>query len=366
MQCILAYDLGTGGVKASLFNKDGKNISYTFIEYETYYSIGGYHEQNPNDWFNAIIKATNQLMNSSDTLPADIMGIGLSGHSLGIVPIDCNGRLLVEKTPIWSDTRAKSQAETFFKFVNYATWYYKTGNGFPAHLYSIFKIAWCKQNQKEIYDNTYKFLGTKDYINYLLTNVALTDYSYASGSGVYDLLDKKYCDEYIQIIGIEKNKLPEIIASSEVIGMLQKEAAQKLGLIEGIPVVCGGVDNACMSLGAGCFEQGDTYASLGSSAWVTVATKKPIVDFQNKPYVWAHCVNDMYIPSVGVFSSGSSLKWVKDNFFSDLNHYDNPYAKIDELAEQSPVGAKGLVFCPQLAGGSSIDISYNVRGGFFG
>lgn len=364
MSCVLSFDFGTGGVKASLFNETGMRLGSAFKEYETFYTIDGFHEQNPEDWWRAIINSIKELLltNSSE----DIVAIGLSGHSLGVVPIDENGNLLCEKTPIWSDTRAISQSKRFFKEVDYKQWYFDTGCGFPAHLYSLFKIMWYKENLPQVYNKTYKFLGTKDYINYMFTGVAVTDYSYASGSGAYSLLNKNYIDKWITAAGVHKEKLADIVTSNKVIGKLTDSAAKTLGLKSGIPVVCGGVDNSCMALGAGCITNGDTYASLGTSAWVTVASDKPILNFEKKPYTFAHCIEDMYIPSVGVFSSGSALKWVLNTMFTELCSQSDPYKAFTELAIKSPVLANYLMFLPHFAGGSSVDPSPNIRGSFIG
>ncbi len=366
MKCILSYDIGTGGVKASLYDINANSLTNSFIEYETYYLNDGFHEQNPQDWWSAIKNATKDMLSRTEDLTPEIMAIGVSGHSLGVVPVNKNGNLLISRTPLWSDSRARKQADLFFGAVDYDSWYTTTGNGFPAHYYSIFKIMWYMHNQKELYDNTYKFLGTKDYINFILTGVLATDYSYASGSGVYDLVKKCYRDDYLKASGIDKSKFAQIVCSNEIIGYLKRDAAKDLGLKEKIPIVCGGVDNACMALGAGCYKDGDAYASLGSSSWITVSINKPFTDIEKKPYVFSHCVNDMFIPSAAVFSSGRTLKWVLENLFPEFSKKENPYAEMDKLSEFSKEGANRLFFNPHLAGGSSLDYSPNIRGGYIG
>ncbi len=365
MDCILAYDLGTGGVKASLFNDDASCIASAVVEYPTYHSPGGIREQEPIAWWKSVRAATKELMAQLEEkkIPAEIAGIGLSGHSLGAVAVDREGNLLDRYTPIWSDERAERVAKPFLDIAGESDWYYATGNGFPPHLYTAFKIMWYKQYNAELYDKAYKFLGTKDYINFRLTGVMATDCSYASGSGVYDLNEKRYRKDYLELMGISPEKLCEITASHTVIGRLTEEAALELGLPSGIPVVSGGVDNACMTLGAGCYEDGDAYASLGTSAWVAASTKKPILNWSTRPYVWAHCVDGMFVPNIGIFASGSALDWVKTTMLeSACGDYDEFFA----LAESSPAGANNLFFNPCLAGGNYMDGSARIRGCFTG
>ncbi len=129
--------------------------------------------------------------------PRRIRCIAISGHSLGCVPLDAAGRLLRDTTPIWSDKRPAEQAARFFERVDPTHWYRLTGNGFPAPHYTVFKILWYRDHEPEMFGRIHKVLGTKDYVNYRLTGRLATDYSYASGSGVYDLLGWDYADELL-------------------------------------------------------------------------------------------------------------------------------------------------------------------------
>ena len=104
-QYIIAYDLGTGGNKASLYDIDGRCLAENFVSYPTQYPATGWHEQRPEDWWNAVAESTNQLLKEASIERDQIACCGISGHSLGVVPLDCNGNLLREATPIWSDSR---------------------------------------------------------------------------------------------------------------------------------------------------------------------------------------------------------------------------------------------------------------------
>ena len=366
MRYIIAYDLGTGGAKASLYDEEGNSLYDCFIPYCTYYPNSGYHEQKPTEWWDAIVKSTGLLLKESLIDKNNIECLAVSGHSLGTVPLSENGDLLVETVPIWSDSRAKEQAERFFKTIDEDEWYRTTGNGFPAPLYAVFKQMWYMDNMPDVYKKTYKFIGTKDYINYKCTGKMCTDYSYASGSGVYDLVKWEYKQEYIKASKIEAEKLPKILASTDIIGTLTEDAADELGLHTGVKVACGGVDNACMALGAGCIREGMAYTSLGSSAWIAVSSYKPIVDTNKKPYVFTHCVPGMFASATAIFSAGNSFRWLRDNVCRDLLNEKEPYDAMTALAAKSPVGSNRLIFNPSLAGGSSLDKSPNVKGGFIG
>ena len=368
---IIAYDLGTGGNKAALYDEQGVALAEHFAAYETLYPRAGWHEQRPTDWWNAVVRSTEGLLSVAGVNPKDIAAIGISGHSLGVVPIDAKGRLLREATPIWSDSRPDAQPPRFFRHLDESEWYRITGNGFPAPLYSIFKAMWYRDNEPDMFADVAKIIGTKDYINLRLTGRAVTDFSYASGSGVYDLAAWDYSDRLIAAGGIDRGLLPDIVPSTQVIGTLTAEAAAELKLPRDVRVVAGGVDNSCMALGARSFAQGRMYNSLGSSSWIAVCSSKPLLDDKARPYVFAHVVPGMFTSAVAIFSAGTSFRWVRDQLCRDLAEKARPggddlYELMTAEAATSPAGAKGLLFNPSLAGGSSLDASPNVRGAFIG
>ena len=138
-QKIIAWDLGTGGNKASLYEVDGQCLAATFVPYPTHDPRHGWHEQKPEDWWHAIVQSTRQLLAESGVTPGEITCCGISGHSLGVVPLGKDGSLLRSSTPIWSDSRAAAQAKNLFERLDEGKWYDITGNGFTPQLYSVFK-----------------------------------------------------------------------------------------------------------------------------------------------------------------------------------------------------------------------------------
>ena len=358
---IIAYDLGTGGSKASLYDADGACLATTFVSYETVYPATGWHEQRPVDWWNAIVESTHRLLAQGGIVGSDVECLAISGQSLGVVPVDRAGNLLRETTPIWSDTRAGAQAAAFFGKSEEKLWYLTTGNGFPAPCYSVFKIMWYRDNEPGMFERVHKVIGSKDYINLKLTGRTLTDFSYASGSGVYDLVGWRYDEELIRASGLPVEIFPQIAPSTEIVGTLGAVASQELGLPRSVKVACGGVDNSCMALGARNTREGRVYTSLGSSSWIAVSSTTPVLDNGARPYVFAHVVPGLFTSAVSIFAGGSSFRWIRDIFFEGSS-----FDEMTRIAESSPVGANKLLFNPSLAGGSSQEPSPNIRGGFAG
>lgn len=369
---IIAYDLGTGGIKASLFDVSGKSYSHTFRQYKTYFAGVNIQEQKPMDWWDGIVETTRLLMEKTKTDPAEVVGVSISGQSCGVVPVDKDGKLLRELTPIWADKRAHQQAEAFFRNVEYDKWYMNTGNGFPAECYSMFKIIWYKEEEPDMYQRIYKVMGSKDFCNFIMTGKVCTDRSYASSSGAYSLKEHRYVEEYIEQAGIRADIFPEIVSSHAVVGNLLPEAAKTLGLTTDTKVICGGVDNSCMALGSRGIKSGRTYTSLGSSSWIAVIDEEPILDLKYLPFVFEHCIDGMYASATSIFSAGNSFRWVRDNICPDMVVQEmahmilDAYDEMNELAEKSPIGANGLIFNPSFAGGAMIEESPDICGGYIG
>lgn len=356
---VLAYDLGTGGCKASLWTPAATMLAETVVPYPTSHPAPGRNEQRPADWWDAVAASTRQLLERSPGARERIAGIALSGQSLGAVQIDDDGELVAPTTPIWSDTRGRPDA--VFGDLSEAEWYRRTGNGFGAALYPLTKAAAFRAEDPGSWARTRHLVGSKDWINLRLTGQLATDPSMASGSGAYDLATGDYDDELLAAADLHRDVLPRIAPSSERVGSLTRAAATALDLPTGIPVFAGAVDNAAMALGSRGTAEGRIYAALGSSSWITVTSARPVIDEHARPYVFAHAIPGMFVSALSTFSSGTSLEWLH----ATLAPGTDTAAFID-LAAGSVPGARGVCFVPTLAGGTPLEGGSGVRGGFTG
>jgi deoxyribose-phosphate aldolase len=210
-----------------------------------------------------------------------------------------------------------------------------------------------------------------DYLNFRLTGVLATDHSYAAGSAAYDLLKCDYDQDYIKVFDLLPEKFPELVESHEILGTIKAEAAEELGLPKHLLVAAGGVDISCMATGAGCIEDGTAYTNLGTSAWVSVISHKPVINIKTKPYVFGCLSKGMYNSSESIFSAGNTHRWVRNTICPDLLEQEktggeDAYAVMEQLAIQSKPGANGLLFVPTMAGANALDKSLNAKGAILG
>jgi xylulokinase len=362
MVAFIGADLGTSGCKAALYDESGLELARAFRPYPTFYPRPGFHEQRLQDWWDGFVGAVHDLIDQVPASRDQIAGLALSGQSLALIPLDDCRQPLKEAVPIWSDTRATEQSTRFFQAVDENEWYLRTGNGFPSPLYTLFKIMWLRDNEPEVFAATRTIIGSKDWINLQLTGNVATDPSYASGSGAFDLAGH-YSHDLLEAARVNHEWLPSIYPSTHIVGELGSAAARDLGLLPGIAVVNGGVDNSCMALGAQNTQPGRVYASLGSSSWLTVCGTKPILDPELRPFVFAHVIPSMFNSAVSTFSSGTAVGWAMASIFTNL---DGDIDALVRLGLQARLGAEGAVFIPTVGGGTVFEGGPQVRGGFLG
>ncbi len=181
----------------------------------------------------------------------------------------------------------------------------------------------------------------------------------------------KWSDELISYAGIDGDKLPELKPSTFVAGGVTEEAAKATGLAVGTPVVMGAGDGVTANVGAGSIKPGKTYSCMGTSAWITTTTEKPIYDPQMRSVTWAHAVPGLYAPNGTMQTAGGAYSWLK-NTICTMEAYEaqqkgvSPYDLINEEIEKSPAGANGVLFLPYLLGERAPRWNHEAKGAFLG
>lgn len=364
---VIAHDLGTSGNKATLFDEEGKLIASRVASYQTVYAAGNRAEQNPADWWKAIVETTNALLQLVS--PADIAGIALSGQMMGCLCVDKKGNPLHPHL-LYCDQRSQEEEALLAEKIDPLRFYEITGHRISAS-YSIEKLMWIRKHLPEVFANTDKMLNAKDYINFRLCGTIATDPSDASGTNAYDLNRWAWSDEIIEAAGLDQSLFPQVRSSIDVIGEVTEAAARETGLRKGTPVICGGGDGSCAGVGVGCVAPGSSYNYLGSSSWVALTVEKPVVDEQRRTMNWAHVVPGMLHPSGTMQTAGASYNWMVQQLCRHEKaeaalSKGSVYDLIDEQILQSPLGANKLLFLPYMMGERSPRWNVNAKGAFIG
>lgn len=350
----IGVDLGTSAVKLMLMASDGKILKIVSREYPVSFPHAGWSEQNPKDWYEAVIDGIKEL--TADFDKNEIAGIGCGGQMHGLVALDENDEV-IRPAILWNDGRTVEETEYLNEVIGKKKLAQYTGNiafaGFTAP-----KILWMKKHEPEKFDKIRKIMLPKDYINYKLTGVHATDYSDASGMLLLDVANKCWSKEMAEICGIDMKVLPGLFESYEIIGNLSKEAAELLGLNENVKVVAGAGDNAAAAVGTGTVGDGSCNISVGTSGTIFIASRDFKMDSNNALHSFDHA--DGHYHLMGCMLSAASCKkwWFEDILKTD--DYAGEEKRIDKLGENN------IFFLPYLMGERSPHNDTSARGAFIG
>jgi xylulokinase len=377
---ILSYDLGTTGNKAVLFDLNLNVISHIKESYPLYCPQQGCAEQNAEDYWDSVVKATHKLIQNANISNNNIIALSFDCQMNCTVPIDNNGTPLMNCIN-WLDTRAVSITHKFtkgfpkisgFGFKNLLMFIKITG-GAPGvnGKDPISHILWIKENKPDIYEKTYKFLSVKDFVIYRCIQNAVTSRDLGNTSWMMDSNPGNFIwsDKILDKFEIDKNKLPEIKKSTEIAGQLTSKAAELLNLKSGIPILVGSGDLTSAAIGSGAIKDNQTITCIGTADWVASHTSKRLKDLVH--YTGSICSSqDNYLCISKQETGAACLDWILEQMFKEekekfKDNLSEFYKSIDSNVEKSNIGANNLIFTPWLFGERSPINDPKVRGGFY-
>ncbi len=359
---IIAHDLGTTGNKASLHHDDGRLVAAVTVPYPAHFAAGGIAEQNPQDWWNAVVQATRDLMARTATEPSAVAGLVVSGQMMGAVLLDADGEP-ARPAIIWADTRAGEQQRRLEAALGAEHAYRVLGHRLNP-TYSVEKIMWVRDNEPEIWDRVRRVCVAKDFIVLRLTGRLATDRSDASGTNAYDQQRGTWSDEVLEAAGLDPALFPEILESTAIAGTLTDDAAAALGLQAGVRVVMGGGDGPLAAVGSGIVAPEDgAYVSLGTSSWISFAADAPLLDPAMSTFTFDNVVPGSYVPTATMQAGGASVQWISEVLSPDPAHPETARLTAEAAGD---LDTEDLYFLPYLLGERSPLWDPDARGAFVG
>jgi len=357
---ILALDIGTQSVRASVLSAGGDILGIAQVGHEVDSPHPGWAQQRPDEWWDETRRAIREVLSDTGAAADSIAAIGACGQMHGPVGLDEQGAVTTEWVQLWCDKRCRTQVEAVREQHDDARLARIAGSSInPA--WTGLKVRWHKDNAREVYERSRWFLVPKDFINYRLTGVAAADPSEASGSFLWDCETDCYSQDLATAVDVDLAKFAPAHPSHEVIGSVTKAAAELTGLRQGTPVVAGGGDFPVSMLGFGIVGEGVTADVTGTSTLLAAHSAKPLVDpaIQNL----RHAV-DGWIPFTILDCGGLSMKWCKD-IVGAIRGEDVSYDELITIASEAPAGSDGLLFYPYMLGERRRENTTS-RGGYFG
>jgi len=356
----LGIDVGTGSSRALLVDARGAvRAGYTAAHEDMRMERPLWAEQRPENWWDAVVEAIRGVLAKAGVAGREVRAIGLSGQMHGLVILDDSGAV-IRPSLIWCDQRSQAQVDAVNaklgreNVVRYTANPVLTGFTLP-------KLLWVRDNEPHNFERARHMLLPKDYVRYQLTGEFATEVSDASGTAVFDVVNRRWSFEMMDGLGLDRAILPKCYESSEVTGRIAPRIAELTGLAAGTPVVGGGGDQASSAVGNGIVEAGIVSCTLGTSGVVFAHMEKVAYDPAGRVHTFCHAVRGKWHVMGVTQGAGLSLQWFRNQLAPGT-----AYDALTAEAAHSPAGAQGLFWLPYLMGERTPHLDAQARGGWIG
>jgi gluconokinase len=363
---MLGVDIGTTSTKAVLYTKNGDVIHTENIGYPLYTPDISTAEQNPEEIFQAVLKAISTITKKYSDKKLSFISFSSAMHS--VIAMDENDQPL---TPCitWADNRSEAWVRKIKDELNGHEVYKRTGT--PIHPMSpLSKITWIVNERPEIAVNAKKYIGIKEYIFKKFFDQYVVDHSIASCMGMMNLKTLDWDEEALKISGITREQLSELVPTTKIFTNLNPDVAKQIGIDPQTPFVIGASDGVLSNLGVNAIRKGEIAVTIGTSGAIRTIIDEPKTDEKGRIFCYA-LTEKHWVIGGPVNNGGMVLRWIRDEFASSEVETAkrlgiDPYEVMTKIAERVRPGADGLLFHPYLAGERAPLWNPDVRGSFFG
>ena len=380
---VLAVDLGTGGPKSAVLSATGRVAAHAFEAVGIHLSEDGGAEQSPQEWWDAVVASARRALQESGVPPERVVGVGCTSQWLGTVPVDGDGAA-IEPAIIWMDSRgARAVREKVrgaavniqgYAPSKLARWVRKTG-AIPSLSGKdpVGHIHFLREQRPDVYRASAVFLEPVDYLNLRLTGLARASHDSITAHWVTDnrdINDIRYDDGLIELAGLERAKLPDLVPTGSVLGGIATGAADEIGLLPGTPVVAGTGDLHSAAVGSGAVGDFDAHLYIGTSSWISCHVPFKKTDALTNVASIPSGLPGRYVVADEHETGGACLTWFRDTVAFPRDALggaaapDDFFAVLNEVAASVPAGAHGVLFTPWLNGERTPVDDHTIRGGF--
>lgn len=353
---LVGIDIGTSGAKAILMKENGEILASHHTEYRIHSPQPGWAEQNPEVWVQNVGACVKTV---TAGYRKKVTALSFSGQMHGITPVGADG-VPVRNAILWADSRSVKEVDEIPELIGHDHFLQTTKNRIATG-YGLASLLWLSRNEPGTIEKTSAIFCPKDYVRYRLGGHALQEISDASGTCCLNVEKREWAWDIFDRLGLSRTILPPLAESTEHAGSLNQFGAGLCDLPAGIPLYCGGADNAAAGIGAGLIDDSRIGINIGTGGQVGTVTAHPLFDSHYRTSTFCHPIKNKWNIYGATLAAGLAMKWFRETFCPDRS-----FAELDEMASHVPPGARGLLFLPYLAGERTPWLDPNARGVFFG
>ena len=351
MKYLLGIDNGGTFSKAALFDEKGNQIWISSRKTEVYIPKPGYMERNLFDLWKINLEIIKEVIEKSNIDVKNIVGVSFSGHGKGLYLIGKDNKPL-RNGILSTDTRAWKYVDKWKKDgIEDKVRAITCQSIVPCHPAAI--LAFLKENEKDTFENIKYIFSVNDYIRFMLTGKAYSEYSNASGNNFINLKNHKYDKELLKLYGLEEieDKLPPLKRSDEICGYITKDVSMKTGLKENTPVVAGLFDIDACAIATGISDETKVCMIAGTwsiNEYISKSVVKNVLTTANSIF----CIDGYYLIEESSATSAGNLEWFIRNIL-DRDYQverDNIYNLVNKLVNSVDPSDSNIYFLPYLNG----------------
>ena len=359
----IGLDVGTSGCKASVVDQQGNVLAFSHEEYAPVSPRPGYMEIDARTVWAAVSRALRRVARP------DITALAIASFGEAAVLLDEQDRVL-SNSIYYSDIRGSEEVADILAAIPPERAQAITGTA-ANPMYTANKLLWIKKHQPELLHATRHIMLFGDYIGFLLTGERVIDYSLASRTMLFDVLESRWSDEVASALGLPIQGFSQPVRAGTRIGTLRPTIASELGFQSNVTVVAGGHDQMLAALGGGVAARGDSVDGMGSSECISLMIHKNDItprmaqyNFCSEPYIF----EDSYLTLAFNASSGTSIRWYQECFERERA----AFAKAEGVSlytlmeRECPAAPTSLFFLPHVGGSGTPYIDSTLGGAFLG
>ncbi|MBS2771143.1 glycerol kinase GlpK [Anoxybacteroides rupiense] len=361
---ILALDQGTTSSRAIIFNKQGEIVHLSQKEFTQYFPKPGWVEHNANEIWGSILSVIATSLSESGIKPEQIAGIGITNQRETTVVWDKNTGQPIYNAIVWQSRQTADICEELKAKGLDDTFRQKTGLLIDAY-FSGTKIKWILdhvEGAREKAERGELLFGTID--TWLIWKLSggkahVTDYSNASRTLLFNIHERKWDDELLDLLTVPKSMLPEVRPSSDIYA----HTVPYHFFGQEIPIAGAAGDQQAALFGQACYEAGMAKNTYGTGCFMLMNTGEKAVASQHgllTTIAWGLNGKVEYALEGSIFVAGSAIQWLRDGLRMFKNAADS-----EQYAERV-TSTEGVYVVPAFVGLGTPYWDSDVRGAIFG